>query len=263
METGDAPNAWIGTADPIANSQMWRTPPKRYLGNAFDKIWLGPKTPYFFEFTDPVAQIGYNRSVYPALTTNEALLNRAEAYIRLNQYDNAAADLEMWRKSMYYDTTNNGTPTGQVALTPTVIDNFYNGIGNAEKNPAPAYSTASFPSSKKVLHPKGFTIAPGTQENMIHCLLNARRIDFQGLGLRWQDIRRYGIEVIRYDNTNTVFVRDPGGRNVVVAVEGGYKPVGYLVHDDDRLAIQIPAEVRAAGLEANPRDRIGHVGDLN
>lgn len=58
------------------------------------------KSPYAFEFTDPVAGIGYPHSVIAIFTADETLLCRAEARIMLKQYDEAAADIDVWVKNI-------------------------------------------------------------------------------------------------------------------------------------------------------------------
>ena len=90
---------------------------------------------------------------------------------------------------------------------------------------------------KKELHPD-FSIADATQENLIHCVLHARRILTLHEGLRWFDIKRYGIVVYRrfISNSGTVSVTDE------------------LKADDPRRAIQIPSDVISAGMKPNPRN---------
>ena len=87
-------------------------------------------------------------------------------------------------------------------------------------------------SIKKAINPQGIRIADENVENMIQCILHVRRVLTVHEGLRWFDIKRYGIEV-----THT---RDGMANDV-------------LMVDDPRRAIQLPQEVIAAGLEANPR----------
>ena len=66
-----------------------------YDGTGFQKyLWI--KHPYLFEYTDPVAGIGYYRTIYTAFTGDEALLNRAEAYVMKGEYESALADLNLW-----------------------------------------------------------------------------------------------------------------------------------------------------------------------
>jgi len=165
-----------------------------------------PKLGAFTEYTDKVAGIGYINIVYPAFTTDETLLCRAEAYVYQENYALALADMNLWLKGH----TNSG-----VNISPDIIHNYY---------------TQEVP-SKKVLHPK-FSINPGTQESFIHFILHCRRIETIHDGLRWFDIKRYGIEVVHnhYESSDDI-----------------------LTVDDPRRAIQLPAQVIGAGLPANPR----------
>ena len=91
---------------------------------------------------------------------------------------------------------------------------------------------------KKELHPE-FTIEKGTQENMIHAILHARRITTLHEGLRWLDIKRFGITVYRR------YMRDDGGIDITDQMDA----------DDDRRAIQIPSDVISAGMKPNPRSK--------
>ena len=49
-----------------------------------------------------------------------------------------------------------------------------------------------------------------TQENVIHCILHARRLTTLHEGLRWQDIKRYGITIYRrlMNDNGTITVTD-------------------------------------------------------
>ena len=85
--------------------------------------------------------------------------------------------------------------------------------------------------TKKELHPK-FTIENGEQLNFVNCILHLRRIETIHEGLRWFDIKRYGIEV-----THNI----SGSSDDILTV------------DDPRRAIQIPTDVIGAGLTPNPR----------
>lgn len=176
------------------------------------------KVAQYFQILDAVAGTGYGYMVNAAFTTDDVLLNRAEAYIMKKDYANALNDLNAWQ-SAYTRTT---TP-----LTETSINDFYNAL---------AYYTPTEPTVKKELHPD-FTVEPGTQENMIHCVLQARRITTLHEGLRWLDIKRFGITVYRR------FMRDDGDIEVTDQMDAS----------DLRRAIQIPSDVISAGMEANPR----------
>ena len=160
--------------------------------------------------------------VLPAFTTDETLLCRAEAYTLLKQYDKAAADIDAWQKAFTKNTTT---------LTKESINSFYAALSYYTPE-----NTAT-PSVKKELHP-AFTLEQGMQENLIHCILHARRILTLEEGLRWQDIKRYGIVIYRryFEGSTLVRITDTMGV------------------DDPRRAVQLPSNVITAGMEPNTRN---------
>lgn len=194
-----------------------------YRDNNLDKT-IFFKLPYLFESTDPVNGTGFYRTVYPAFTTDECLLNRAEALTLLGRYDEAASDLTLWMQNIV-----NTTDT----LTPAIITEHYNAVSYS-------YDDDGMNSTiKKHLHPKFDIGAEGdTTECMLQCVLGFRRLESLQAGLRWYDVKRYGIEVVR---------RTMGADGNPVRV------TDVLKTDDPRRAIQIPTKVRDAGVQANPR----------
>lgn len=198
---------------------------KRYQGSTYNK-YIFWKMPYKFEYTDLVAGVGYRHTVIPVLTTDETILNRAEAYVMTKQYDLAAADLTTWMKAI---TKRNMT------LTPENIVSFY-----APKAYSYADKTKPVGTVKKHLNPAFAIDAEGsTQECMLQCVLGFRRIETLHQGNRWWDIKRYGIEIPR---------RLINASN---QVESAYD---WLTVDDPRRAVQIPQDVRDAGFQPNPRN---------
>ena len=202
----------------------YRVNARVYSGTNMDKtiFW---KLPYIFEYTDPVAKIGYRHTVYPTLTTDETLLSRAEAYIMLKQYDKACEDMTMWMHAM---------TKSQTVLTPEIVNAFYD---KAEYSYSDKDSIQS--QLKKHLNPS-FTIdAEGsTQENMLQAVLTFRRVETMHMGLRWFDIKRYGIEI---------------PRRVMNSAGTPEKQVDFLKKDDPRRALQLPNKVIEAGMQKNPR----------
>lgn len=188
------------------------------------------RLPRLFEYTDPVAGIGYSTSLYPIFTTDECLLNRAEAEILLGRYDDAAKDMDMWMHSIL--NTN-------VTLTPTLITNFY-GPKAYSYEPTDDDPDGLGSTIKKHLNPK-FTIDEegSTQECMLQCLLGFRRLDKMHFGYRWFDIKRYGIRI---------------PRRIIGASGNPLKIVDWLEVDDPRRAVQIPERVRSGGMQPNPRN---------
>ena len=141
--------------------------------------------------------------------TDETLLCRAEAYTVLGGEENenkALADINMWIKS--HSTTKTSTTLRE-------INRFYDGIGYASAE------NTELRSIKKRLNPIGFAIEEGSQqEKLLHD------------GMRWFDLKRYGIE----------FAHNRDGNSDIV-----------LKKDDPRRAFQLPQDVISAGLQANPR----------
>ena len=174
---------------------------------------------------------GFAHIVTVPFTADETLLCRAEAYVFKERYDEAAADLNIWQVARCKESvTIGGKLMNLQTLTPEIINNFFQ-----NRKYCPVVSTSASGNDrtiKKQLHPQGFTVAEGEQENFIQCILHFRRLEGLHDGLRWCDIKRYGIEV---------------GHNR----EG--LPADILKSDDPRRAIQLPADVITAGLQANPR----------
>ncbi|MCM1138351.1 MAG: RagB/SusD family nutrient uptake outer membrane protein [Duncaniella sp.] len=218
-----ASNEDILAVNIFGDSNSFYHTPKRYTGS-MDRVIFW-KCPNMFEYTDLVAGIGYRRCVYPAFTADETLLNRAEAYIMLRKYDEAAADLTMWSKNISKSTLD---------LTPDNITEFYKDRGYCYDD-AQGLESAM----KKHLHPAFAIDGEGsTQESMLQCMLAFRRIETLQLGLRWFDIKRYGIEIPRR-------VMDASGYPI--------EKTDFLAKDDLRRMFQIPQKVRDAEFEPNPR----------
>lgn len=198
--------------------------PNIYAGTNLDKT-LMPRVPYLFEFKDPVAQTGWPRTVYVALSAEEALLNRAEAYIMKEMYAEALSDINLW--------TQNTLHSGRVnpVLTEDIIQQWAQSYN---------YYTPDAPTPKKKLNPDFVTLSEGSkQESFIHCLLYLRRQEFIHEGMRWFDIKRYGIEIYR---------REVNGLQIISANND------VLKIRDNRRAMQLPKDVITAGITPNPRD---------
>lgn len=202
---------------------MYKITPYVYVATGFDKT-LMPRLNYLFEYTDPVAGIGYYRTIYAALTAEEALLNRAEAYIMKEQYENALADMNLW-------TANTLNPANcNPVLTEDSIKEWAEGM---------EYYTDDAPTPKKKLNPLLITIKEdGKMESFIHAILYIRRVEFYMMGMRWFDVKRYGIEITRRKLGTTLEVLETYDR---------------LTVDDERRALQLPKDVITAGMTPNPR----------
>ena len=182
---------------------------------------------YLFEYTDKVNGYGYIHGVTRAFTTNETLLCRAEAKANLNDLGGAINDLRLWAQS--YDVSENNRmdtlPNGDVNLTQAKIRAFYAPGGNPNFVPV-LHNTDICPS----------WVLSADQERIIDCVLHFRRLETIHTGLRWHDLKRYGIEIEHRQGTT---------------------PASTLIWNDDRRAIQLPKKVIIAGMSANPRVILG------
>ena len=170
---------------------------------------------------DTQAEIGIPYGEFAVFTTDITLLERAEAYALLGQYDKAVADINSELAAF---------SKRHVVLTLNQIKDFYNTL---------AYYTPSQPTPKKELHPL-FTIEQTTQEPLLQCILQLRRLVTIHEGFRLQDVKRYGI---------TIYRRKVDVQSNVTAITDTMKT------GDPRLAIQLPQDVITAGITPNPRNK--------
>lgn len=180
---------------------------------------------YWFEYVDTVNGFGYIRGVTRAFTTNETLLCRAEAKVHLYDIEGATNDLRLWCQSYNVYGRMDTLANGNVNLTKDNITSFYTSNTGTPFSP--------------ILHNQDiyrYWIITPEQLPFVHCLLHFRRIETLHDGLRWHDLKRYGIEITH--------------------VQGKDAP-RVLVWNDDRRAIQLPQEIINAGLLPNPRKVLG------
>lgn len=208
-----------------ASNSAYRFPPKNYDATNlhYTIVW---KVPNLFEYTDPVAGRGYRQTIMATFTAEQTLLERAEAYVMLGEYEKACADLNLWIANTY----KAGNTSVTFELTPEGIQSFYAGMD---------YYTWEEPTPKKHLHP-AFTIGEegSVQESMLQAVLNAKRIENLAYGMRWLDIKRYGIEIYRRHVDDMGFVE---------------KVSDEMKVNDPRRAFQVPLKAIDAGFEPTKR----------
>ncbi|MCM1502265.1 MAG: RagB/SusD family nutrient uptake outer membrane protein [Bacteroidales bacterium] len=217
-----------GTFTPSASSytygNMYKLTPYVYIGTNFDKTILPKYNPRLMEYTDPVAGVGYFRTLSMPLIAEEALLNRAEAYIMKEDYTKALEDINLW-------TNNTLNPA---RCTPNLTEESIQAWADSYE-----YYTATAPTPKKRLSPMLVTLEEGSKkEAFTHCILYIRRVEFMQCGMRWFDVKRYGIEVYRRTISTSFAVSNVAD---------------CLTVDDERRALQLPKDVITAGLTPNPR----------
>lgn len=219
-ETGRAIGMWGNHFQLLPFKNVW---------GMDQKFAVGKVGGYFF-FTDKVNGIGYRKNVILAFSADETLLCRAEAYaLKGGLLDKATADINTWLAThtrMFADPNKPSPTDAPLQVTTQEIVDFYSKI-----NCMPLDNSVH--TIKKEINPIGFTLAEGEQKEMIQCILHLRRIETIHEGLRWQDIKRYRIEISHN--------REGQANDILKA-------------DDQRRALQLPADVITAGLEKNPRN---------
>lgn len=204
----------FGAANFTFKQRVWSN---TSLANLFHR-----KVPYEFEYTDLQAGIGFAHAEYAVFTTEQLLLERAEAYALSGELQKAVDD---------YNTIMKIYQNYPKTFTLKQIVDFYNGVN---------YYTPKKATVKKHFVKPVYTIdAEGSdQEALLQAILHLRRIMEVGEGYRMQDVKRYGIVIYRRQ-TNTSFT--------ISAVTDS------LTVDDPRRAIQLPQDVITSGLEPNDR----------
>ena len=216
-------------------------------------VWWAGTAGEQFEYTDKIAGIGYAHQVIVEFTGEEALLNRAEAKLFLGDIDGCVADLgvwdaahrnspnvdadgrmDPWSKEIVYNFyvkaetkyLRNIDPSRREILGTKLNDSIYFGIAK------PLNIDIVCPSAKYHLTPE---INPYMQ-----CIQHFRRFEFFQRGLRWFDIKRLGISF------SHVIGKDARVETINANIANGQL--------DRRLALQIPNEIMAAGIDPNNRD---------
>ncbi|WP_166967545.1 RagB/SusD family nutrient uptake outer membrane protein [Yeosuana marina] len=133
-----------------------------------------PKYQEYFKVINQAAGTGNTYVSYVLLSTDEVILNRAEAYAMLGQYDNATADINtsLSVKSDFYDPSTDELLASDIAF-------IYQGLPSAMY--APFYNI------------------PEESLPFIASILDIKRTIFYQDGLRWFDIKRFNMEVEHKD----------------------------------------------------------------
>ena len=177
-----------------------------------------------FEYTDKISGIGYTHVTRSEFTGEEVLLTRAEAKLFLGDINGALADLDIWEKARRECPSAEGKEEEFRDLSIQNIREFY--VDND-----PGYGIAKTINVDMVC-PSKWSINSPEEVAMLQCIQHFRRIEMLHTGMRWFDIKRLGLEFDR---------------------KIGKEEVDHLGILDERKAVQIPAEIVAAGMQRNPR----------
>ena len=208
LYNGGGPN-WTGYVPAYAgNLFIW--------GNQDYGMWLFRVYEYF-EYTDKIAGIGFVHMLYQPFTAEETLLCRAEAKLFLGDRAGAITDLGYWTASKMVEKP----------LTQEGINNKYNG------KPGSQYVDDLH---MQEMSPE-FKQLTDEEMRVLYCVLHFRRIENMFEGLRWFDIKRYGI---------TVHHAYRGPQEDEIHHD-------WLKWNDPRRVLQIPQNVINAGYPSNDR----------
>lgn len=194
-----------------------------FAGNAFEQ----------FEYTDKLAGIGYTHGVRAEFTAEETLLCRAEAYLFLGNIDAAFADLKVWDDAHRTDAVRAKDDRTQ-ELTKDLIVGFYSKDGHVydgSDGETPGYGIMVDFNIDRVCPSDKYHVTPEILP-YLECVQHYRRIETVHTGMRWFDIKRYGLSIPRKIG--------PYGRDTLQVL-------------DPRYAIQVPYDAISAGLDSTRR----------
>ena len=168
----------------------------------------------YFEYSNKIAGIGWVHIIYQPFTAEETLLCRAEAELSMGRPDKALQDLGSWTASKMISAP----------LTQEGINRKYSGT--------PATNDWVDDMHPQQISPE-FKTLEGDELNILRCVLHFRRIETMFEGLRWFDIKRYGI---------TVHHAYRGPQEYDITHD-------YLRWDDPRRVLKVPYNVKDAGYD--------------
>jgi len=180
-----------------------------------------------FEYTDKIAGIGYAHIITRAFTANNLLLERAEAKIMLKNYEGAQEDLmAYWNNSIesFSEADKKAyVEAGYIKyMTPALLKARYSTAGAANCFDNWDFVTTNISSSY---------VIPAEAVPYMNCLNDFRRFENVAEGLRYFDIKRWGMELTHNVSVNSI----------------EYK----LEPKDTRRAIEVPWEAMSAGMASS------------
>ena len=213
------------------NSPMWNrwvVNPTAYVAGM--TFWTGEDYGYCsskvyeeFEYTDKIAGIGYVHTIKREFTCNELLLERAEAKIMKGDYSSALEDLINYERSNQQFSNEQliswGANGGMAELSQSIIDSYYTQTSNP--NCFGDWECLSKMDPSCVLPVEGV--------KYMNCLNDFRRFETNWDGLRFFDLKRWGMEYSHFI----------GASNEEI----------FLSWNDPRRAVEVPQDALAAGLE--------------
>lgn len=218
----------------IHNSPLWSGYYLSPIGIVGGFAWSSSSADYgfyttkvgeHFEYTNKLAGIGYVHTIVRAFTSNELLLERAEANIMLGNIEAAQNDLRWyWNCSIdnFSDTDKQAYfDAGYIKyLTNDIFKSYYDNSNNIN-----CFSTWDFTKENVSSN----FVVPQDRVKYMNCLNDFRRFETCNEGLRFFDLKRWGV----------VWSHIVGNQSTEYILRG----------DDTRRAIEVPWEALSAGME--------------
>lgn len=218
------------------NSPLWRgwiANPTIFVSGLFGArdygwypSWIGEQ----FQYTDKVAGIGYAHSIRREFWAAELLLERAEAKIMMADYQGASDDLCTYHAStMNFSETNKNVymaNNNMIPMTDEIIHSWFATDRSGEK-----YNTNynCFNDWNFVTNMSPDYVIPAEAVPYMNCLNYWRRFETNYTGLRFFDLKRWGMEWTHIYGPNNEEIR--------------------MTWNDPRKALEVPQDAIAAGLE--------------
>ena len=239
---------WVWAMHPCMMA-MWVNGSQEY------GVWWAGTAGEQFEYTDKIAGIGYAHQVIVEFTGEEALLNRAEAKLFLGDIDGCLADLGVWdeahRNSPNVDADGRMEPWSKQIVWDfyTKCQEFYKANVSRKAELGSKYNDSTYYGIAKPIHidivcPSSHKLTADI-EPYLQCIQHFRRFEFFQRGLRWFDIKRLGLTITH------VIGKEARVETINANIENGEL--------DRRLALQIPNEIIAAGIDPNTRTPVSTV----
>ena len=189
-----------------------------------------------FEYTDEAAGIGYPKLRKIEFTAEETLLCRAEARLMAGTLDEALEDLRLWAKSKVYDSESESHTFTDFTMDDVVEYYIYNigSYGRYRKDILYTYNSFNYDGSVFCdmfanIGRMGYDLRGDEETAMLRFLMHLRRTETIHDGLRFFDVKRFGIEYKHYLGHNG----DAEQGNLTPVVEE------VLTFDDPRRCVPI------------------------
>ena len=222
MINSDHRTLWSGYICPaisLVSGQLFSSPSSDYG-------FFSSKIGEHFQYSDKVSGIGYPHCIFRAFTSNELLLDRAEAHVMLGDLSSAADDLRWyWNCQLnsfsaddYKQYVTGGTTN---YMTNREFSDYYKNGSNIN-----CFEDWNFTQKMSASY-----VIPAEAVPYMNCINDFRRYETAFNGIRFFDLKRWGIP---YSHT-------VGVTSLVVKSD----------YNDDNRAVEVPWESLSAGMESS------------